>query len=209
VLYNDSFYKLIKESSMVSSDVIVPLVSDLLGNKIKSVVDFGCGTGVWLKKWQEKGAEKIQGFETGENQNELEILNEKIVRVDLTQLPKNTGSKYDLAMTLEVAEHLPEESAKGFVDSICSYSDVVLFSAAIPGQGGVGHINEKFPSYWNEYFKSNGFNCYDVIRGIIWDNPNVSVWYRQNILLFIKGEIELKKSFSPLDIVHPFFWGIK
>jgi len=210
MLYDENFYKIIKESSRVSSERIIPLVKNTLNEDIRSVVDFGCGTGIWLKEWEKNGATLIKVFETGENQNDLAISNELISRVDLNFLPKNTlGEKYDLAMTLEVAEHLPETSAKNFIDAICTYSDKILFSGAIPHQGGIGHINEKFPSYWEKFFNANGFICYDVIRGQIWYDPIISIWYIQNTLLFIKGETFLKPTRTPLDIVHPFFWNIK
>jgi hypothetical protein len=120
--------------------------------------------------------------------------------------------KYDLAISLEVAEHLPENSAALFVDTLTRASDFVLFSAAIPFQGGQNHINEQWPHYWNCLFKNRGYIAIDFLRGEIWDNPQISYWYRQNILLFVKCEAVKKVkvhesvcciNHPPVSMVHP------
>ena len=91
-------------------------------------------------------------------------------------------------MCLEVAEHLPEQSAKTLVESLCSLSDFILFSAAIPGQGGLHHLNEQWQEYWVVQFKEKGFAAFDCIRPKIWNNSKIQFWYKQNILLFAKRE---------------------
>jgi hypothetical protein len=92
--------------------------------------------------------------------------------------------RYDLAVCLEVAEHLPESSAADLVRALTAFAPVVLFSAAVPGQGGVGHINEQWPAYWKGLFEQHGFYRRDPIRPRIWTNERVHWWYRQNIFLF-------------------------
>ena len=115
-------------------------------------------------------------------------------------------------MSLEVAEHLEEEYAAGFVKLLCDASDLVLFGAAIPAQGGHNHVNERWPSYWKALFEKNGYEIIDIIRPRIWTDNRVEWWYRQNTLLFIKSSRKvllsrLKKEFNPpsqpLDTVHP------
>jgi cyclopropane fatty-acyl-phospholipid synthase-like methyltransferase len=206
MLYDNKFYARTKNSTHTSSEIIVPIVKNLINEPINSVIDFGCGLGNWLKCWQENGASLIKGFETG-NISDLQIPIECVEKTNLTLVKKNTEDKFDLAMSLEVAEHLDESYAEEFINTICSYSNKVLFSGAIPHQGGIGHVNEQYPSYWDKYFKNNGYICYDYIRGEIWNNNKVSIWYRQNILLYIKGDTYLKPSKNPLDIIHPYFWN--
>ncbi len=89
-----------------------------------------------------------------------------------------------MVQSLEVAEHLPPTTAETFVKCLCSHADVVLFSAAQPGQGGERHVNERKPSYWAGLFAANGFNAYDSIRPLLAENKVVAPWYRFNTLLF-------------------------
>ncbi len=112
---------------------------------------------------------------------------EEFIPKDLTK-PLKLKEKFDLAISLEVAEHLPEKSAEIFIDSLTGLSDIILFSAAIPYQRGTNHINEQFPEYWIDKFKKRNYLVIDCIRKKIWNNPKVYFFYSQNILLFIKKE---------------------
>jgi hypothetical protein len=106
------------------------------------------------------------------------------------RLDKNIqiSEKYDLAISLEVAEHLPEQSSEMFIKSITNASDIVLFSAAIPFQPGENHINCQWPDYWNRLFKSYGYIAIDFIRRKIWHEQEIGFWYKQNILLYVKRD---------------------
>ena len=119
--------------------------------RVKTAVDFGCGTGIFLKFLKDNGI-SITGLDRDYNDKKnLAITKEEFIQADLTK-PVHLGKRYDLSISLEVAEHLPESSAETFITSLCEASDVVLFSAAVKGQGGVGHINEQFLSYWQKIF---------------------------------------------------------
>lgn len=86
---------------------------------------------------------------------------------------------FDLVMSLEVAEHLDAKYAETFVDSLTNFGPVILFSAAVPFQGGEHHVNEQWPSYWEELFAKKGYVAVDAIRKHIWQNPEVEWWYAQ------------------------------
>jgi hypothetical protein len=88
-------------------------------------------------------------------------------------------------MSLEVAEHIHPEAAAIFVDSLVRLAPVILFSAAIPGQGGVNHVNEQWSEYWVERFEQRGYEVIDCIRKKLWQNKGVLWSYAQNILLFV------------------------
>jgi len=132
--------------------------------------------------------------------------------VDLKE-PIPVERNFDLALSLEVAEHLPAHLAPSFVDSLAALSPVVLFSAAIPGQGGTHHVNEQWPEYWAELFRERGFAVIDCIRKTVWQNDAVEWWYAQNLLLFVReDQLEhyplLRREFnrtasSQLSLVHP------
>ncbi len=89
-----------------------------------------------------------------------------------------------MAVCLEVGEHLPATAAPGLVQALTEAAPVVLFSAALPGQGGANHINEQWSWYWEELFAGQGFVRLDPIRPRVWRNPDVYWWYHQNTLLY-------------------------
>src|SRR5262249_8501160 len=120
------------------------------------------------------------------------------------------SERYDLCISVEVAEHLTSDRSRAFVDMLCSASDVVLFSAAIPQQGGTNHINERWQSFWAGLFDEAGYGCYDLIRPRVWTDARVESWYRQNMLLYVRRIHPLGTKLrshvwahGPLDIVHP------
>ena len=213
--YDREFFEGFHDSALYkgvrsSADAVVPLVVQLLHPR--SVVDVGCGTGTWLKVFEEQGVSDFCGLDGEYVDATLEIPADRFVAADLRRGVK-LDRRFDLAVSLEVAEHLPEEAAAGFVQSLTQLAPVVMFSAAIPHQGGIGHVNEQWPEYWQELFGQSGFLAVDCIRPKIWENPDVRVWYAQNTLLFVEQahletQPELKREYEclrdrPLSIVHP------
>ena len=114
-------------------------------------------------------------------------------------------------MSLEVAEHLPAEIAPAFVASMVAHGNAVLFSAAIPFQGGAGHVNERWPSYWADLFLVHGFVPVDVVRPAVWADEQVAFWYAQNTVLYVDRNHPRVDALRdrdahgehPLDVVHP------
>jgi len=211
LLYNEEYYGFIKKSSSQSAKVVVPIVFNLL--KPRSVVDVGCGTGAWLTVFKKYGAKEILGIDgPWVNKNRLLIPKKDFLPFDLEK-KFNIGKKFGLVVSLEVAEHLPQESAEDFVDSLTSLGPIVLFSAAIKFQDAGGHINNQWPDYWKKLFAKKNYLPFDCIRGKIWENKKVSYWYRQNIFLFVQKDFlnshhslkkMLEKSSLPgLLAVHP------
>lgn len=102
----------------------------------------------------------------------LEIPEERFLSFELNN-PFRIDRQFDLVISLEVAEHLPKECAATFVDSLTRLGPVILFSAAIPFQGGTDHINEQWLDYWAKYFQEKGYVAIDCIRKRIWQNDKV------------------------------------
>src|SRR5262249_14377911 len=162
---------------------IVPLVLGLV--PARSVVDVGCGRGAWLRAFQENGVEVIKGMDGSYvDQSKLLIDPQWFETVDLSRSLTIRG-RYELATCLEGAEHLRARSARLLVKALTGASPAVLFSAAIPGQGGTHHINEQWPCYWQSLFTEHRFRKLDPIRGQIWDDARVARWYRQNVYLYV------------------------
>ena len=209
--YGEAFFRFIDAAALRSARRVVPRVLEIV--RPARVVDVGCGQGAWLSVFREHGVEEVLGVD-GEwvDPERLLIPRERFRHRDLRQ-PLDLEGPFDLAVSLEVAEHLPPESADGFVDSLGRLAPVVLFSAAIPCQGGVGHLNEQWPDYWAERFARRGFVAADVLRRELWEDGEVAWWYAQNALLFVKeerlAELPGLAATPPARLVHPRHYLVK
>ena len=194
-----------------SAAVVLPHVFRLVGPS--SVADFGCGGGAWLKVCRELGVQDILGIDGNYvDSQKLGFPREYFFPHDLRD-PIAATRRFDLVISLEVAEHIPLSSCGTFLDSLIRLAPVVLFSAAVPYQGGVGHVNEQWPSYWCDLFEQRGYLPVDCIRRLVWTDKRVDLWYRQNTLLFVSSDYletsdALRSAYDaskglPLDVVHP------
>jgi methyltransferase family protein len=201
--YDYTFYQAQTRQSGSSAPAVIPIVNQLAAPR--SVLDAGCGIGAWLAEWERQGVTDIRGLD-GDYVNRAQLLIHpgKFTPTDLEQ-PVKLGRQYDLAQCLEVAEHLAEGAADTIVRTLTAHADTILFSAAVPGQRGTGHINEQWPGYWVSKFAAAGYQVYDAIRPLIWEDSRVQVWYRQNMLLFSRTRTFPVPS-APLNIVHPELW---
>jgi SAM-dependent methyltransferase len=182
--YARSFYEEIGDNSARSASEVVPIVLKLL--TVTSVCDLGCGLGTWLAAFKMRGVTDVSGIDGDYVPRDLlRIPAEAFVAADLQQ-PVDPGRTFDLALSLEVAEHLPSQAAETFVASLTRLAPVILFSAAIPHQGGTEHVNEQWPDYWVELFKARGYVPLDAIRWRIWNNEAIESWYRQNMFFFVR-----------------------
>lgn len=184
-----------------SADAILSYV-DVSG---KRVVDFGCGRGDWLKSAAEKGAIEILGLDSYAL-DAAQPLSIPTKYVDLTK-PIVLEHRFDIALCLEVGEHLEAEYAENLVDSLVHAAPIIVFSAAVPGQGGVHHVNEQPPIYWHRLFKKHQYKCFDF-RSKIWEDERIQPWYRMGVLVYVHQDIVVDAiqsyyTSSPLHLVHP------
>jgi SAM-dependent methyltransferase len=181
--YNKQFFELIRKRAELSAKIVVPLVLRLIS--ARRVVDVGCGEGVWLSVFRELGVPEVLGVDGDYiDRQSLQIPIECFQAVDLKE-GFRLDRRFDLCVSLEVAEHLPAAYADVFVQSLVDLAPVILFSAAIPFQGGNQHLNEQWPDKWAELFAARGYVAVDCIRKQVWENPAVEWWYAQNILLYV------------------------
>jgi SAM-dependent methyltransferase len=196
-------------SNRYSAETILDILSDYL--KPSSVVDIGCGLGTWLKVLADRGLTDLRGADGPWFDPKNSLFDPGQVTVCDFEKDIDLGRRFDLAICLEVAEHISGESAERFVASLARHAPVVMFSAAIPYQGGTHHLNEQFLPYWAKKFAAHGYRPVDVVRPRIWNDGKVLVWLRQNLVLFAHDDAiagnprlaEAAKSDAPLSIVHP------
>ena len=203
--YGPAFFDKQAQASLRSAAVIVPAVLALID--CASVVDVGCGVGPWLRTVKECGIDDYLGID-GDwvPADRLDISADRFHAHDLRR-PLKLGRRFDLAICVEVAEHLPADAAATLVDTLTSLAPVILFSAAVPDQGGDGHINEQWPGYWAALFRQRNFAAHDCIRMSLWNDSGADWWYRQNVLLYADRSRTPKGIGEPIEeplaLVHP------
>jgi SAM-dependent methyltransferase len=209
--YDDQFYDEIDVWARESAAVIVPWIVDALSPA--SVLDVGCGRGRWLAAFKDHGVGDVLGLDGDYiDRASVHLDGDEFRSADLLSPPELDRS-FDLAMSLEVAEHLPASTADEFVRFLTDAAPVVLFSAAIPGQGGVHHVNEQWPGYWARRFVAVGYRPIDVIRRRYWSDDRVAFFLAQNMIVYARddlaGDVARRLGTSPdLDadppaLVHP------
>lgn len=214
--YDQSFYDSQKYGSFRSAELCLGHLWTFFTPA--SIVDMGCGAGGWLKAAGDLGANQLVGFD-GYWNSQANMMDQKIkfTAIDLNE-SLGASERFDLAISLEVAEHLKPESSEGFVKSLTLLSDVVLFSAAYIGQGGTNHINERLHSDWATFFDKFDYAVFDLFRPVFWGNPEVDTCYAQNAFLYVKrdhalyakltgnGVMELS-NLAFLNCVHPVLYN--
>ena len=202
--YTSAFFQTQAPGSRQSADRIAAIIVDQLHPN--SVVDLGCGVGTWLAAFQRLGVERVEGYDGDYvDRSLLQIPAASFHAIDLSSAlseGKPLGS-FDLAVSLEVGEHLPPAASAALVDRLTSLAPAVLFSAAIPRQSGTDHINERWQSDWARMFAVHGYHPHDAVRPLVWDDPGVEPWYAQNALLYLR---EPSPEPPMLDLVHPRLW---
>jgi len=198
--YSDSFFDWVDVGACRSARRLLPFLRN--GLEVNSVVDVGCGTGSWLSEWSGIGVTQILGVDGNYvRRDRLKIGQSEFVPVDLGG-EWNLDRRFDLAQSLEVAEHLPPAAGPDFIGKLCRLADVVLFSAAQPGQGGEHHVNERPLDYWRAIFEENGFHAFDVVRPRFRADMEVEPWYRYNVLLYANaaGRARLSTEFQAVQL---------
>jgi len=199
-IYSTDFYDYIDAGSRASAETVARLI---LGEiKIKSLLDVGSGHGAWAAEWMKAGVADIIAVDGDYvRRDQLAIPADRFVAHDLAT-PLDLGRRFELVQSLEVAEHLPAASAAGFVDNLVRHGDVILFSAAVPHQGGEHHVNEQPPQYWRELFAGQDYDVFDWVRPRLAGQRQVKGWYRFNTLIYANkaGRKRLSKSIRASEV---------
>ena len=185
-VYDETFFDLQVQGALASAPILVPTVLRYVHPE--RMVDVGCGEGAWLRVFKEAGIREVLGIDGAYVHQERLLIDRSEFRpIDLSRSFEGIG-RFDLAVCLEVAEHLPPSSASCLVQSLTALAPLVLFSAALPMQGGTHHVNEQKPGYWQALFAAEGFERLDLIRPQIWQDRRIEFWYRQNMVFYASRE---------------------
>lgn len=182
-IYDGSFQTMAAVGSADAARHIVGILQSVLS--VTSVLDVGCARGTWLRAWRDSGVDDIVGVDGAYvDATRLDIPVACFQIHDLAD-PLAITRRFDLAQSLEVAEHLPKARAAGFVADLVALAPVVLFSAAPPGQGGEHHVNEQEPEWWRRLFAAHGYVAIDCVRPLLSRQPGIPAWYRYNLILYV------------------------
>jgi SAM-dependent methyltransferase len=183
--YGQTYYKSISRPSRIAAEAILPHLDDAVGPQ--SVVDVGCGAGAWLEVWTRMlGKTDILGIDGDYVDEDQLFIPKHLFQARDVSAQIDLPRTFDLAMALEVAEHLPPPKSEQFVDNLVRLSDRVLFSAAPPGQGGRHHINERPYDYWKELFERRGYQTFDYVRPHALQFSELEPWFKYNPFLFVR-----------------------
>lgn len=206
-MYDEKYYKKHQDGSYRSALRLLRFIYGL--THFQTMVDYGCGMGTWGIAAKELGTTNYLGIDQHTYDTTYMLIDRsEYLQKDL-RVPIDLHFCYDLAVCVEVAEHISEGHADMLVENICCNSKVVLFSAALSYQGGTGHVNEQPCSYWAKKFQKNGYRPVDCIRPVFWENEQIEIWYRNNCILYMTSDAfeQIKKNLPkisfPIDIVHP------
>ncbi len=204
--FTPDIYEVARQGSQNGATVLVPILCDWFAPR--TVIDAGCGEGWFGRAFADRGRQVV-GLDSAIEQASEETFanggNLRLAQHDLTQ--DAPLGQADLTLCLEVGEHLPEDAAAVLVKSLCASAPIVVFSGALPGQGGHLHVNEQWPTYWADLFAVYDYVFSDDLRWLIWENEGLAPWYRNNI--FVIGERETLDGAGrswrdrPLNVVHP------
>lgn len=181
--YDTTFFNYVNSGALRSARALLPLLQEHL--QVRSVLDVGCGHGGWLKVWRELGCQEVHGIDGDYVERELLLVEtDRFSAFNLAQ-PFDLERQFDLVQCLEVGEHLPKASSKGFIDSIVRHAPIVFFSAAARGQGGDSHVNEQDYEFWRKLFTAHDYVAIDFLRPLILDQTGIEPWYRYNAFLYV------------------------
>lgn len=223
-LYSRRFFARRELRVSTSAAALVPVIVELLHPR--SVIDVGCANGLWLEAFAQAGVKRLRGIDGPWVPREaLRVREEEFRTLDLARcpLPYRLGApeeRFDLLVSFELLEHLPPTRAHALVAAMCAMSDTLLVSAAVPHQGGTGHVNERWPGHWVERFTAQGFVACDFLRPAIWNDERIAPWYRQNVIGYFRGQVpKAVREFAlghaarlvdePLPLCHPGVFSYK
>lgn len=191
-VYSSDFYNYIDVGSRASAKIIIPsILEEITAN---SLLDIGSGHGAWAAEWMAAGLNDLLAIDGNYVSPKQLCIPLSHFRAHDLSTPLDLRRRFDLVQSLEVAEHLPPEKASLFIETLVHHGDVILFSAAVPYQGGEHHLNEQPPEYWRNHFLTHGYKVFDWLRPHLANQKAVKPWYRFNCFIYANAAGETRLS---------------
>ena len=185
-VYDKNFF----DNNLRISEGSAKLLADYLSrhHKVGSMIDVGCGNGVYMREFLNRGWD-VFGVDGSKNARKNAVVDRKLITIFDLRKKFDLDRRFDLALCIEVAEHIETDLSRNLVSTLASVSDTIYFTAAPPGQGGTGHINEQPREFWEGLFRRFGyqfrFEETERLRKYLQDNG--AVWFLpRNIMVFMK-----------------------
>lgn len=215
--YSPGFYDYIEQGARRSAARVLPLIHAPLAPA--SVLDVGCGRGIWLAAWRELGVPEVLGLDGDYvDPASLAVPPAAFRSTDIAR-PFDLGRRWGLVQCLEVGEHIPPAQSATLVENLVRHGDHILFSAAEPGQGGHHHINEQPLDFWRQLFAAHDYQAYDPVRPVVHADPAIDRWYRYNTLLYVRASAAAAlpdaiartrlEATRPVPSFAPFSWRLR
>ena len=198
-IYNKTYYTYVDKMARESADTIAEVI--ISNYSPKSVIDIGCGTGAAMDSLRRRGV-AVYGLEYSSHALAMckaRGLDVEKYDIESGKMPE-ISMRFDVVLCAEVAEHVKPEFADALVSLASQFADRVLFTAAVPGQGGgVDHVNEQPNSYWVQKFALLGYTYLEeasLQNRVYLQNMKSASFYAQNLMLFKKIRLDIEASLN-------------
>jgi len=188
LIYNPLVMRQFHDEAKRNAPIVAAAIIELFP-LAKVLLDVGCGSGAFAAEFNRLGRSAI-GLERSPHGRALAQKQAVDCRdFDLSrETVTNLVGSVDLVYCLEVAEHLSSSLGRKLIEFISSFHKPVIFSAAQPGQGGTGHVNEQPMEHWINIFNQNGFS-FDAertgeLRGRF-ARSNAAYWFQRNTIVVL------------------------
>ena len=187
-----TYNQVIFEAFSRYAEAAAPGVAEVLTRMfphVKRVVDIGCGTGHFVRALRRLRVD-AEGLEYSPRARQVAAaeLGITVSPLDLRSADRLAIRSADLAMSIEVAEHVPPMLGDNLVALLTRTAPLVFFTAATPGQGGTGHVNEQPNAYWIDRFSARGFgfeeSTTEAVRLALASTVVGSPWIAKNAMIF-------------------------
>lgn len=180
-MYNKRYFQTIEQAEKVQAESLADILIEMYDPK--SVGDVGCATGLYLVPFLTRGVVAV-GWDSADYAVDQKLV-PGVEKADITETM--VGINVDLAICLEVLEHIDNDLCGGVIQNLVNMSELIIFSAAQPGQKGTGHINCKPKKHWETLFNIRGYNRDPEAEARILDHVTKNdhaEWFKNNLQVF-------------------------